>query len=190
MYCRGCWYGFCYAGLYPDAIKNRFEHPIWVIPLREDYFQSVLKWINNWYGVNWARMVWFLPGIVPGLAFAVNAFRNQMMKWLCNRLFIRYLSTCPTRTTAMEPTAEKEWGLVDLRFERKITGRTRLLLLAIRKIRAGVDAETLKNFTVFAGCNGILLFPTKYIQTCATTQVIFHWTVSRRNKTDNLYGTE
>ena len=59
-----------------DAIRRRMEHPILgytILPA--DYFQVAARWINERHGwMPHEEWMGFLPGIVPGLSFAVQVF--------------------------------------------------------------------------------------------------------------------
>jgi cystathionine beta-lyase len=58
-----------------DAIKKRLEHPVlgYTVP-PEDFYGITMKWISSHHSWN-LKEEWlgFVPGIVPGLAFAVEA---------------------------------------------------------------------------------------------------------------------
>ena len=61
-----------------DAIRERLEHPIlgYTMPPK-NYYPLTVKWITDHH--NWVvkrEWVGFLPGIVPGLAFAVQSLTN------------------------------------------------------------------------------------------------------------------
>ncbi|MDD4991770.1 MAG: PatB family C-S lyase [Paludibacter sp.] len=61
-----------------DAIRQRLEHPIlgYTMPPK-DYYPLTVKWITGHHNWNVKRdWVGFLPGIVPGLAFAVQSLTN------------------------------------------------------------------------------------------------------------------
>lgn len=61
-----------------DAIRERLEHPVlgYTMPPK-NFFPSMQKWISEHH--NWdVKREWigFLPGIVPGLSFAVQSLTN------------------------------------------------------------------------------------------------------------------
>ena len=61
-----------------NAIQKRLEHPIlgYTMPPK-DYYPLTVKWITEHHNWNVKRdWVGFLPGIVPGLAFAVQSLTN------------------------------------------------------------------------------------------------------------------
>jgi cystathionine beta-lyase len=61
-----------------EAIRERCEHPIlgYSMPSKE-FYPSLINWINNHHQWEVKRQwVGFLPGIVPGLAFAVQSLTN------------------------------------------------------------------------------------------------------------------
>lgn len=59
-----------------DALKDRLDHPIIGYTQRnEDWYDSIIKWQKNQH--NWdIKKEWlsFIPGIVPGIAFAIQCF--------------------------------------------------------------------------------------------------------------------
>jgi len=59
-----------------DAIRERCEHPILGYTMSpDDFFPSLINWINVHHQWKVKReWVGFLPGIVPGIAFAVQTF--------------------------------------------------------------------------------------------------------------------
>jgi cysteine-S-conjugate beta-lyase len=65
-------------GFIIDAIQKRLEHPIlgYTMPSK-NYYSASIKWIKEHHDWNVERE-WFgfLPGIVPGLAFAVQSLTN------------------------------------------------------------------------------------------------------------------
>lgn len=124
----------------PDFITNsiakRLEHPIlgYTTPC-EDYYKSVIHWIEKqhqwkvdrqWFG--------FLPGIVPGLAFGVNAFTQPNDEIIVQPPVYPPFLNVPTkndRKVVFNPLKEIN-GRFEMDFddlERKITGRTRLFIL-------------------------------------------------------------
>lgn len=149
-----------------DSIKNRLEHPILGYSVAcEDYFQSVLKWINNLHGCKIEReWLGFLPGIVPGLAFAVNAFSQPNDEIIVQPPVYPPFINVPNKNNRKvvfnplkEVNGQFEMDLEDL--ERKITGRTRLLLLCNPQNPGGRawDAETLRNVAAICYKHGILV---------------------------------
>lgn len=149
-----------------DAIKNRLEHPILGYSVAcEDYFQSVLKWINNLHGCKIEReWLGFLPGIVPGLAFAVNAFSQPNDEVIVQPPVYPPFINVPNKNNRKvvfnplkEVNGQFEMDLEDL--ERKITGRTRLLLLCNPQNPGGRvwDPETLKKLAAICYKHGILV---------------------------------
>ena len=62
-----------------EAIRERCEHPIlgYSMPPKE-FFPSLITWINDHH--NWQvkrQWIGFLPGIVPGLSFAVQSLTKE-----------------------------------------------------------------------------------------------------------------
>ncbi len=119
-----------------NSISKRLEHPILGYTTAcEDYFKSVLQWIN--YQHQWkVEREWlgFLPGIVPGLAFGVNAFTLPNDEIIVQPPVYPPFLNVPTkndRKVVFNPLKVVN-GLFEMDFEdleRKITGRTRLFIL-------------------------------------------------------------
>ncbi len=62
-----------------EAIRERCEHPIlgYSMPPKE-FYPSLIKWINDHHQWDVKRSwIGFLPGIVPGLAFAVQSMTEE-----------------------------------------------------------------------------------------------------------------
>ncbi|MHB9056269.1 MAG: MalY/PatB family protein [Paludibacteraceae bacterium] len=149
-----------------NSIEKRLEHPIlgYTTPC-EDYFKSVLNWIE--YLHDWkVEREWlgFLPGIVPGLAFAVNAFTLPNDEIIVQPPVYPPFMNVPTnngRKVVYNPLKKIndrfEMDLED--FERKITGRTRLFILCNPHNPGGRawDKETLIKIAEICWKHGILV---------------------------------
>lgn len=62
-----------------DAVKHRFEHPIYGYGQPSDgYWQSIIDWLGVRHGFEVKRdEIVFVPGVVKGLALAVNFFTKE-----------------------------------------------------------------------------------------------------------------
>lgn len=149
-----------------DAVKNRLEHPILGYSVAcEDYFESVLNWINTLHGCKIEReWLGFLPGIVPGLAFAINAFSQPNDEIIVQPPVYPPFINVPNknnRKVVFNPlkvvNGQFEMDLED--FERKITGRTRIFLLCNPQNPGGRtwDQETLAKVAAICYKHGILV---------------------------------
>ncbi len=149
-----------------NAINKRIDHPIlgYSTPC-EDYFQSVLKWINDLHYCRIERdWLGFLPGIVPGLAFAINAFSQPNDEIIVQPPVYPPFINVPAknnRKVVFNPlkvvNGQFEMDFDD--FERKITGRTRLFILCNPQNPGGRvwDAESLKKVAEICYKHGILV---------------------------------
>lgn len=149
-----------------DSIEKRLEHPIlgYTTPC-EDYFKSVLNWIE--YLHDWkVEREWlgFLPGIVPGLAFAVNAFTLPDDEIIVQPPVYPPFMNVPTnngRKVIYNPlkkiNGRFEMDLED--FEQKITARTRLFILCNPHNPGGRtwDKETLIKVAEICWKHGIMV---------------------------------
>lgn len=149
-----------------DGVKKRIEHPILGYSVAcEDYFESVLKWINALHNCKIERdWLGFLPGIVPGLAFAINAFSQPNDEIIVQPPVYPPFINVPAknnRKVVFNPlkvvNGQFEMDLED--FERKITGRTRLFILCNPQNPGGRtwDAETLRKVAAICYKHGILV---------------------------------
>ena len=119
-----------------NSIIQRLEHPILGYTTAcEDYYQSVLNWIEHLHHWKVERQwLGFLPGIVPGLAFSVNAFTQPNDEIIVQPPVYPPFLNVPTkndRKVVYNPLKEIN-GRFEMDFddlERKITGRTRLFIL-------------------------------------------------------------
>ncbi len=149
-----------------DAITDRTNHPImgYSMPC-ESYFQSVLDWIE--YHHNWKVKrdhIGFLPGIVPGLAFAMNAFSQVNDEIIIQPPVYPPFSSVPNknnRKIVYNPlkivNGQFEMDFEDL--ERKITGRTRLMILCNPHNPGGRiwDKESMQRLAEICYKHGILV---------------------------------
>lgn len=149
-----------------DSIKNRLNHPILGYSVAcEDYYRSVLKWMNELHDCSFEReWLGFLPGIVPGLAFAINAFSQPNDEVIVQPPVYPPFINVPAKNNRKvvfnplkEVNGQFEMDFDD--FERKITGRTRLVLLCNPQNPGGRvwDAETLRKLAAICYRHGILV---------------------------------
>lgn len=70
---------FATAPFVTEAIRNRCENPILGYTSKPDsYYQAIMKWNKERYGLEVEKeMILFVPGIVPGLGMALNAFTEK-----------------------------------------------------------------------------------------------------------------
>ena len=61
-----------------DAIRKRCEHPVLGYTCKPDsYYQAVINWVDSRYGMKVRKeQNTYVPGIVPGLGMAINAFTH------------------------------------------------------------------------------------------------------------------
>ena len=67
---------FATAPFVTEAIKRRCENPVLGYTSKPDsYYQAIIHWNKNRYGLDVEKeMIGFVPGIVPGIGMALNAF--------------------------------------------------------------------------------------------------------------------
>ena len=67
---------FATAPFVTEAIRNRCENPVLGYTSKPDsYYQAIINWNKNRYGLEVEKeMINFVPGIVPGIGMALNAF--------------------------------------------------------------------------------------------------------------------
>lgn len=149
-----------------EAIQERCKHPIFGYSTPcEDYFQSVLNWIESHHSWKVQReWLGFLPGIVPGLAFAVNAFTQVNDEIIIQPPVYPPFINVPNknnRKVVYNPLKEVD-GRFEMDFEdleRKITGRTRLFILCNPHNPGGRtwDVQTMKKLAEICYKHGILV---------------------------------
>ena len=149
-----------------NSIIQRLEHPILGYTTAcEDYYQSVLNWIEHLHHWKVERQwLGFLPGIVPGLAFSVNAFTQPNDEIIVHPPVYPPFLNVPTkddRKVVYNPLKEIN-GRFEMDFddlERKITGRTRLFILCNPHNPGGRawDKETLIQLAEICYKHGILV---------------------------------
>ena len=70
---------FATAPFVLEAIKKRCENPVLGYTCKPDsYYQAIVRWVKERYGWSIERkMINFVPGIVPGIGMAMNAFTEK-----------------------------------------------------------------------------------------------------------------
>jgi len=119
-----------------DAIKKRLEHPVlgYTMPPK-DFYEITQKWISDHHSWNLQKeWLGFVPGIVPGLAFAVQAYTRAEDEVIVQPpVYHPFFSVVKNnnRILIFNQLKEKNGKFVmDLDdFEGKITTRTRLFIL-------------------------------------------------------------
>ena len=118
-----------------EALKKRLEHEVLGYTLAcKEWSESIVKWLRNRHG--WAireNMLTFTPGIVRGLAFAVQCFTEKgdkimVMPPVYHPFFL--VSERNERQVVFSPLVLKEGSLyIDFdRFEKDIAGCKLLIL--------------------------------------------------------------
>lgn len=70
---------FATAPFITEAIKKRCENPVLGYTCKPDsYYQAIIRWNKQRYGLEVEKeMIGFVPGIVPGIGMAMNAFTEK-----------------------------------------------------------------------------------------------------------------
>jgi cystathionine beta-lyase len=149
-----------------EAIRERCEHPIlgYSMPPKE-FYPSLITWINEQH--NWQvkrQWIGFLPGIVPGLSFAVQSLTKEGDEIIVQPPVYypffhvvqnnkRVLVNNPLKTT----NGKFEMDFEDL--ERKITSNTKLFILCNPHNPGGRvwSSETLKHLAEICSRHNILV---------------------------------
>lgn len=149
-----------------DAINNRCKHPIlgYTVP-DEEYFNSIIRWIDARHGWKLERSwLGFLPGIVPGLAFAVNALTQTGDQIIIQPPVYPPFIHVPSKND--RELIYNPLKVVDGRFEidledleYKITDRTRMFILCNPHNPGGRtwDADTLIKVAEICHKHGVLV---------------------------------
>ena len=149
-----------------DAINNRCKHPIlgYTVP-DEEYFNSIIRWIDARHGWKLERSwLGFLPGIVPGLAFAVNALTQAGDEIIIQPPVYPPFIHVPSKND--RELIYNPLKVVDGRFEMdledleyKITDRTRMFILCNPHNPGGRtwDADTLIKVAEICHKHGVLV---------------------------------
>ena len=119
-----------------DAIKNRLEHPVLGYTMPSKNFPEITrKWISEHHSWD-LKQEWlgFVPGIVPGLAFAVQTYTNAGDEVIVQPpVYYPFFNVVKNNgRTLIFNQLKEETGkyIMDLdNFEKQITPRTRLFIL-------------------------------------------------------------
>ncbi len=101
---------FATAPFIMDAVRKRCENPVLGYTCKPDsYYNAIIRWVKSRYDLEIEKgMINYVPGIVPGIGMAMNAFTEKGDKvmiqppvyhpfaWLTERN-ARTLVTCPLR---------------------------------------------------------------------------------------------
>ena len=70
---------FSTAPFVTEAIRKRCENPVLGYTCKPDsYYQAIIRWVKVRYGLEVEKeMINFVPGIVPGIGMALNAFTEK-----------------------------------------------------------------------------------------------------------------
>ncbi|MCD6104170.1 MAG: pyridoxal phosphate-dependent aminotransferase, partial [Thermosipho sp. (in: Bacteria)] len=119
-----------------EAIKNRANHGIYGYTFRPDsYYQSIISWFKEIHDIE-IKKDWIvpIPGVVPGISFAIQAFTNPGDKIIIQppvyRPFYEVITELGRRIN-LNPLIEKN-GYYKMDFEnleKIIDERTRMLIL-------------------------------------------------------------
>ena len=119
-----------------DAIRERLEHPIlgYTMPPK-NFYPLTVKWITDHHGWEVKRdWVGFLPGIVPGLAFAVQSLTETGDEIMVQSpVYYPFFNVIENNHRVVLNNQLKEVDgkfVMDLEdFERKLTSKTKLFIL-------------------------------------------------------------
>ncbi|MDR0370813.1 MAG: PatB family C-S lyase [Prevotellaceae bacterium] len=119
-----------------NAIAERLKHPVLGYTAVPDNFQSVIAdWVYRHHNLKVAEnAIGFLPGIVPGLAFAVQAFTEKGDEIIVQPpVYYPFMNVVikNRRKVVYNPLVKKD-NLFQMDFEdleQKITDKTKLLIL-------------------------------------------------------------
>lgn len=70
---------FATAPFVTEAIRQRLENPVLGYTAKPDsYYQAIVRWVKDRYGLEAEKEhIHFVPGIVPGIGMALNAFTEK-----------------------------------------------------------------------------------------------------------------
>ena len=70
---------FATAPFVTEAIRQRLDNPVLGYTAKpESYYQAIIRWNRTRYGLEVEKnMITFVPGIVPGIGMALNAFTEK-----------------------------------------------------------------------------------------------------------------
>ena len=128
---------FATAPFVTEAIRKRCDNPVLGYTTKPDsYYQAIMSWVKNRYGLEVEKeMINFVPGIVPGIGMALNAFTEKGDKVLIQPPVYGPFSWLNTRNERTLITNPLKW----------VDGMYRMDMEAFRK--------QIKGCKVFILCN-------------------------------------
>ena len=128
---------FATAPFVTEAIRKRCDNPVLGYTTKPDsYYQAIMSWVKNRYGLEVEKeMINFVPGIVPGIGMALNAFTGKGDKVLIQPPVYGPFSWLNTRNERTLITNPLKW----------VDGMYRMDMEAFR--------EQIKGCKVFILCN-------------------------------------
>ena len=128
---------FATAPFVTEAIRKRCDNPVLGYTTKpESYYQAIMSWVKNRYGLEVEKeMINFVPGIVPGIGMALNAFTEKGDKVLIQPPVYGPFSWLNTRNERTLITNPLKW----------VDGMYRMDMEAFR--------EQIKGCKVFILCN-------------------------------------
>ena len=128
---------FATAPFVTEAIRKRCDNPVLGYTTKPDsYYQAIMSWVKNRYGLEVEKeMINFVPGIVPGIGMALNAFTEKGDKVLIQPPVYGPFSWLNTRNERTLITNPLKW----------VDGMYRMDMEAFR--------EQIKGCKVFILCN-------------------------------------
>lgn len=150
-----------------NALRARLDHPVLgYTDAPEELWPTVSKWIEELHGwktdPSWFR---FIPGIVKGIGFVLNAFLGEDEKVIIQPPVYHPFRLVPEgnhRQVVMNPlkvNAEGEYEMDFDNLEKVVDDKCKLLILCNPHNPGGVlwDAETLRRLASFCKEHGILV---------------------------------
>jgi len=119
-----------------EAMKNRVNHGIYGYTFRPDsYYQSIISWFKEIHDIE-IKKDWIvpIPGVVPGISFAIQAFTNPGDKIIIQppvyRPFYEVITELGRRINLNPLIEENGYYKMDFEnLEKIINERTRMLIL-------------------------------------------------------------
>ncbi|MBQ8888757.1 MAG: PatB family C-S lyase [Bacteroidaceae bacterium] len=157
---------FATAPFITEAIRKRCENPVLGYTCKPDsYYQAIIRWNKQRYGLEVEKeMIGFVPGIVPGIGMAMNAFTEKGDKVMIQPPVyhpFRWLTERNGRTLVLNPLKWEDGMLrMDLdAFRQQIKG-CKLFILCNPHNPGGVvwKEEELKAVAEICYEEGVLVF--------------------------------
>jgi cystathionine beta-lyase len=150
-----------------SAIQQRLEHSVLgYASIPEDYFPCIIDWVKSHH--DWEiRQEWlsFIPGIVKGIAFAIDVFVKEYEKVIIQTPVYHPFRIVPEslhREVVFNPLVEEQNGTYSMDFENleKIADdKCRMLILSNPHNPAGImwDRTTLQKLADFCSQHNIIV---------------------------------